>query len=150
MSMKYKPLKRYGCAIPLCVLLLILSACQNAHQTSFDEARDTYKNGQFDHALEQLSQLIDKSPKALIEQRAWFIKGKCYLALSKYELAYEAFKTARNKDATNYHGDKAHYKMVTALFFQGKVDEAMKGFKKISTSASIMRGEAAAMLKTLE
>jgi len=142
--------KRLAPVVMVFLMVSVLIGCSLYDEKKVEDARQLYKTGHYEQALSILSEVIESDPKKSIKQRCWFIQGKIYLGLEEFDLAFETFSRAKSLNATNYHGEKAFYKMAKAQYFQRNYAQAEKKFKKIAQSDSIMRGEAQAMLFMLK
>jgi len=92
-------------------------------QSKIDSIISLYSKGEFEHALEDVSELITIFPEESILHN---INGACYQGLGDLDSAVKSFMRAIE---INSDYSKAHYNLAGTLFELGRLDESIKSYE---------------------
>lgn len=120
----------------------------NPTKKTFDQGRERYLQGQFDQAIASLSPVAASQHK--LASRALLIQGKAELGRKNWGAARAVFERLVKNHPTSKEADKARYKLAEILEFTGEAQAALKRYREIAASQSIMRAEAGARVGVLE
>lgn len=92
-------------------------------QSKIDSIISLYSKGEFEHALEDVSELIRNFPKNSV---LYNINGACHQGLGNLDSAVKNFKKAIEINSDN---SKAYYNLAGTFFELGKLDESIKSYE---------------------
>ena len=96
---------------------------EEAPKSEIDSVISLYSNGEFQYALNELTELIKDFPKDSILQN---INGACHQALGDLDSAVISYKKAIE---INSDYSKAHYNLAGTLYELGKFNESIKSYE---------------------